>query len=89
MDATSVEAQVRRPPVSADSGTKSSTDPDADWRQSQGGRRSWGLPHWQRRRNESIAPVRARVEKVFGTLKRSYGYTRVRYRGLGRNAVEM
>ena len=28
-------------------------------------------------------------EKVFGTLKRSYGYSRVRYRGLGRNAVEM
>ena len=48
-----------------------------------------GLPHWQRRRNELIAPVRASVERVFGTLKRSYGYTRVRYRGLGRNAVEM
>ena len=29
------------------------------------------------------------VEKVFGTLKRSYGYSRVRYRGLERNAVQM
>ena len=29
------------------------------------------------------------MEKVFGTLKRSYGYSRVRYRGLKRNAVEM
>ena len=28
-------------------------------------------------------------EKLFGTLKRSYGYSRVRYRGLGPNAVEM
>ena len=28
-------------------------------------------------------------EKVFGTLKRSYGYQRVRYRGLGRNTVEL
>ena len=26
---------------------------------------------------------------MFGTLKRSYGYSRVRYRNLGRNAVEM
>ena len=89
MDATLVEVQVRRPPVSACRGTKSAVDPDADWTRSQGGRRSRGLPHWQRRRNESIAPVQAWVEKVFGTLKRSYGYTRVRYRGLGRNAVEM
>ena len=31
MDATLVEAQVRRPPVSAGRGAKSSTDPDADW----------------------------------------------------------
>lgn len=165
MDATLVEAQVRRPPVSAGRGTKSPKDPDADWTQTHRGRRShfgykvhigvdactgivrkaeftpakvyesevadglvsgderavygdrayeskerrqWlksqgikdrimhrshkhqrGLPHWQRRRNELIAPVRSPVERVFGTLKRSYGYRRVRYRGLGRNAVEM
>ena len=36
-----------------------------------------------------MTPVRALVEKMFGTLKRSYGYSRVRYRGLGRNAIEM
>ena len=29
------------------------------------------------------------MAKIFGTLKRSYGYSRVRYRSLGRNAVEM
>ena len=29
------------------------------------------------------------VEKVFGILKRVYGYGRVRYRGLDRNGVEM
>ena len=28
-------------------------------------------------------------EKVFGTLKRIYGYSRERYRGLVRNGVEM
>ena len=47
------------------------------------------LPHWQQRRNALIDPVRKAVEKVYGTLKRSYGYRRVRYRGLARNAVEM
>ena len=47
------------------------------------------LPHWQKRRNELIEPIRRAVERVFGTLKRSYGYSRVRYRGLERNAVEM
>ncbi len=36
-----------------------------------------------------ISRVRAPVEKVFGTLKRSYGYRRVRYMGLERNATEL
>lgn len=43
------------------------------------------LPRWQRRRNTLIAPVRANVERLFGLIKRSYGYRRVRYRGLERN----
>ncbi len=165
LDATLVEAQVRRPPVSAGLGGKSEKDPDADWTRSgkkrqahfgykvhagvdQGSglvrraeltsakvaestvadqlvsgdegtvygdrayeskeRRAWlraqgiadgimhrshknqrGLPEWQRERNAAIKPIRAAVERVFGTLKRSYGYRRVRYRGLGRNTVEM
>ena len=165
MDATLVEAQVRRPSISEGRGVKSAKDPDADWTQSHRGRRShfgykvhvgvdeksglvrraeltpakvyesevadglvcgdeaavyadrayeskirrkWlksqgikdrimhrshkhqkELPHWQKRRNELIDKRRKLVEKVFGTLKRSYGYSRVRYRGLKRNAVEM
>ena len=48
-----------------------------------------GLPHWQKRHNELISPVRSAVGKVFGTLKRSYRYHRVRYQGLERNAIEM
>ena len=47
------------------------------------------LPYWQQQRNALIAPRRALVEKVFGTLKRSYGYQRVRYRGVARNTVEL
>ena len=47
------------------------------------------LPHWQQRRNELIERRRALVEKVCGTLKRSYRYQRVAYCGLGRNRVEL
>jgi IS5 family transposase len=165
MDATLVQAQVRRPPLDKGRGAKSPTDPDADWTGFQRGsrshfgykvhigvdegsgivrtavftpaktyesevaeelvsgdemavygdrayqskrRRDWlksqgikdrtmnrankhqpVLPHWQQRRNELISPIRSKVEKVFGTLKRSYGYQRVRYRGTKRNALEM
>ena len=42
-----------------------------------------------RRRHARIEQVRRPVEHVFGTLKRSYGYQRVRYRGLARNTTEM
>ncbi len=165
MDATLVEAQVKKPPFSEGSGGKSLKDPDADWTRGRRGRRShfgykvhlgvdartglvrkakltsakvyesevadelvsgdersvygdrayesrerrvWlktqgindrimhrshkhqrELPRWLQRRNELIRPRRDLVEKVFGTLKRSYGYDRVRYRGLGRNGLEM
>jgi IS5 family transposase len=47
------------------------------------------LPHWQKRRNALLSRVRAPVEQVFGTLKRGYGYRRVRYLGLERNATEL
>ena len=47
------------------------------------------LPHWQRRRNQLIERRRAAVERVFATLKQHYGYRRVRYRGLERNALEL
>lgn len=46
------------------------------------------LPYWERKRNRLIAGRRSCVEHVFGTLKRSYGYTRVRYMGLARNTTE-
>lgn len=48
-----------------------------------------GLPHWQRVRNRLIAPIRANVERLFGTMKRSYGYRRVRYRGLAKNRAHL
>ena len=47
------------------------------------------LPHSQHRRNDLGSPWRALVENVFGTLKRSHGYGRVRYQGLEPNIVEL
>ena len=46
------------------------------------------LPYWQQRRNALISRRRAPVEKVFGTLKRSYGYWRVRYYSLAANELQ-
>jgi IS5 family transposase len=51
--------------------------------------KSWGggppLSFWQKRHNALISPIRAQVEGVFATLKRWFGYARVRYCGLTRN----
>lgn len=47
------------------------------------------LPRWQQRHNRLIAPIRATVEHLFATLKRSYGYRRVRYFRLDRNALHL
>lgn len=47
------------------------------------------LPHWQQVRNKLITPIRAAVERPFGVLKQSYGYRRVRYRGLAKNASHL
>jgi IS5 family transposase len=47
------------------------------------------LPDWQKLRNEAIAPIRKRIERLFGTLKRSYGYRRVRYYSLAANATQL
>jgi IS5 family transposase len=45
------------------------------------------LTRWETLRNVLIARVRGRIEGVFGTLKRSYGMTRMRYMGLARNTL--
>jgi IS5 family transposase len=39
--------------------------------------------------NTALAPIRGQVERAFGTLKRSYGWRRVRYRGLSRNGAHL
>lgn len=43
----------------------------------------------QKRRNRKISSVRSRVEHVFRVMKRQFGYTKVRYRGLEKNAAQV
>ena len=43
------------------------------------------LTRGEHRRNASLRPIRQHVERVFGTLKRSYSLSRARYMGLSRN----
>jgi IS5 family transposase len=45
------------------------------------------LKPWAVRRNAVISHRRAPVEPLFALLKRVYGFTRARYRGLSRNAA--
>jgi IS5 family transposase len=43
----------------------------------------------QRKRNKRLFKVRSAVERVFGTFKRHYGMSRVRYMGLIRNRAHL
>src|SRR3954454_8905398 len=52
-------------------------------------RRNRPLKPWQVAFNKAVAPIRAGVERLFGTMKRVYGYRRVRYLGLARNDVQL
>jgi IS5 family transposase len=42
-----------------------------------------------RARNRAIGTIRAAVERSFATMKRWYGYGRVRYRSLARNTLQL
>jgi len=42
-----------------------------------------------KRRNRKMSSVRARVEHVFRVMKCQFGYRRVRYRGLAKNAAQV
>lgn len=41
----------------------------------------------ERSKNRTKSKVRARVEHVFAVVKRLWGFTKVRYRGLAKNAT--
>ena len=43
----------------------------------------------QKKRNRRNSAIRARVEHLFRILKRQFGYTKVRYRGLAKNTAQV
>ena len=47
------------------------------------------LKPWQSWFNKAVAAIRAAVERRFGIMKRGYGFRRVRYIGLVRNACHL
>lgn len=62
--------------------------PLAEDRTNQRVRKVNGVPdEAQRRSNRKKSKIRARVEHVFGVIKRQWGFTKVRYRGLHKNAT--
>jgi IS5 family transposase len=52
------------------------------------GRRAHDLTPAQRRINRSRSRIRARVEHPFNVVKRLWGFTKVRYRGLAKNLAK-
>lgn len=56
-----------------------------DFTQTKGSRHK-PLAASDRSRNRTKSKVRAKVEHVFGVMKRIFGFTKVRYRGLAKNA---
>jgi len=42
-----------------------------------------------KRFNHRMSSIRARVEHLFRVIKRQFGYTKVRYRGLAKNAAQV
>jgi len=50
-------------------------------------RRDGQIDELERSRNRNKSKVRARVEHVFAVVKRLWGFTKVRYRGLAKNAT--
>jgi IS5 family transposase len=50
-------------------------------------RRCGVVDETQRAKNRNKSRIRARVEHVFGVVKRLWGFGKVRYRGLAKNAT--
>jgi IS5 family transposase len=54
----------------------------------------WGVPgddtvQKLKRWNRAVQRIRSRIEKIFGVCKRSYGLRRMRWRGLGKAALQV
>jgi len=47
------------------------------------------LPEWKHEINHRLSQLRARVEHPFRVIKRQFGHTKVRYRGLAKNTAQL
>ena len=47
------------------------------------------LTEANKRFNHRMSSIRARVEHVFRVIKRQFGYTKVRYKGIAKNAAQL
>jgi transposase, IS5 family len=47
------------------------------------------LPEWKCEINRRLSQLRARVEHPFRVIKRQFGFTKVRYRGLAKNTAQL
>jgi IS5 family transposase len=47
------------------------------------------LPEWKREINHRLSQLRAPVEHPFRVIKRQFGFTKVRYRGLAKNTAQL
>jgi transposase, IS5 family len=47
------------------------------------------LPEWKHDINHRLSQLRARVEHPFRVIKRQFGHTKVRYRGLAKNTAQL
>src|SRR3954447_10069864 len=52
-------------------------------------RRNRPFKPWQGGFNKAVAPIRAGIERLFGTMKRAYGHRRARYLGLAGNDAQL
>lgn len=59
------------------------------WREQDKRKPGQNLSESQKKRNRKHSSIRARVEHVFRVIKRQFGFTKTRYRGLMKNAVQV
>lgn len=59
------------------------------WRVAKRGSRAGPLGEAEKKRNARFNKVRARVEHIFGVVKNLWGYRKVRYKGIHKNATQV
>jgi Transposase and inactivated derivatives, IS5 family len=87
IDATLLQASVK--PPSTKHGTVSARNPEADWTQKNGVSHFGYKAHIAVDEGKAVSGIRAAVERRFAIMKCHYGYRRVRYIGLTRNACHV